>query len=612
MIKGFVSLAFLLLMIGAITILGGGAAFTALSVQRNIQASEDSMKSYYASQAGIEDASYRIIKGLPYSSSYTLSVGSSQATITVSQAGQTRTVQSQGDTKSIKKLLSTILTLSTTNVSFPFGTQIGEGGIVMGENSRVEATGGGSGNVYVNGAIAGDNGATVTGSVTIASGISEDSVAKSTACNADQVFGQVNPVIDIGQRFIPSQTKPLARVSLYLKKVGSPGNRTIYVTSDVAGSPAQNALANATLSASTVGTSYSWVEITFPSPPFLSQATPYWIVFDAQKNANDYWVWCKDSAGGYADGEPKYSQDWDDDPWASVAGDLAFKIYLGTGVSSLDEVVVLEDARVNTITNSKICGDAYYQSIDSSSLNFLNAPTSPTCPPPLTPGTAHPGEPDPPAQPLPVSQATITQWKNDAATGGTITGNCGDSGQAQCTIQDNGTLSLGPKKITGNLVLTKKQTLIVTGTLYIQGSIDMDSSSGATIKCDSSFGSNSCVIVTDSWIHTKNNTIFQGSGQSGSYLLVLTTLQNCNGGSQQPSCTHHNAAIDIHNNATGAIFYAQGSMANLHNGVLITELTAYKLNLDNNAIVRYEQGLLNAQFSSGPGASLEITSWNEI
>lgn len=611
-LKGFVSLAFLLLMIGAITILGGGAAFTALSVQRSVQTAENSMKSYYVSQAGIEDASYRIIKGLPYPSSYTLSVGSSQATITVSQVGQTRTVQSTGDTKSIKKLLSTILTLSTTNVNFPFGTQIGEGGIVMGENSRVEGAGGTAGNVYANGALTGDNGATVTGGITIASGISEDSVAKNTTCNADRVFGQVNPVIDMGQRFIPSQTKPLAKISLYLKKVGSPGNRTIYIASDAGGSPAQNALASASLSAGAVGTSYSWVEITFPSHPLLSQATSYWIIVDAQRNANDYWIWCKDSTGGYGDGEPKYSQDWDNDPWTSVAGDLAFKIYLGTGVSSLDQVVVLGDARANTITNSKICGDAYYQSIDSSSLNFLNAPTSPTCPSRLTPGIAHPGEPDPPPQSLPISQTTITQWKNDAATGGTITGNCGDSGQAQCTIQDNGTLSLGPKKITGNLVLTKKQTLIVTGTLHIQGSINIDSSSGATIKCDPSFGQNSCAIVTDSWIHTKNNTTFQGSGQSGSYLLVLTTLQNCNGGSQQPSCTHHNAAIDIHNNATGAIFYAQDSMANLHNGVLVTELTAYKLNLDNNAIVRYEQGLLNAQFSSGPGASLEITSWNEI
>ncbi|MBI3335114.1 MAG: hypothetical protein HY001_01275 [Candidatus Portnoybacteria bacterium] len=610
--KGFVSLAFLLLMIGAISILAGGAAFTALSLQRNIQASEDSMKSYYASQAGIEDASLRIIKGLPYPSSYTLWVGLTQATIAVSQVGQTRTVQSTGDTKSIKKVLSAILTLSTTGVSFPFGTQIGEGGIVMEENSRVEGAGGTAGNVYVNGAVTGDSGAAITGGVTIASGISKDGVAQNTVCNTDQLFGKADPVIDLAQRFIPSQTKPLSKVGLDLKKIGNPANPTIYITNEVSGSPAQSAIASATLLASTVGTNYSWVEVSFPSPPNLTQGTPYWIVFDAKKDANDYWSWCKDSAAGYADGEPKYSKDWDDDPWASVAGDLTFKIYLGIGVSSLDKVVVLGDARVNTITNSKICGDAYYQSIDAGSLTFLNAPSSPTCPSPLTPGTGYSGQPNPPAEPPPISQAVIAQWKNDAAAGGTITGNCGDSGAAECTIQDNGIILLGPKKITGNLVLSKKQTLIVTGTLYIQGHIDMDSSNGATIKCDSSFGSNSCVIVTDSWVHIKNNAAFQGSGQSGSYLLILTTLSNCNGGSQQPSCTHHNAAIDFHNNGTGAIFYAQDSMVNLHNGVLITELTAYKLNLDNNAIVRYEQGLLNAQFSSGPSASLEITSWNEI
>ncbi|QQG42783.1 MAG: hypothetical protein HYW15_01020 [Candidatus Giovannonibacteria bacterium] len=214
--------------------------------------------------------------------------------------------------------------------------------------------------------------------------------------------------------------------------------------------------------------------------------------------------------------------------------------------------------------------------------------------------------------PMPIPDAVIQAWKNDAAAGGTITGNCGDNGSLGCNIDNNGTLPLGPKKINGNLVLTKKQTLIVTGTLYFTGHLDMDSSSGAAIKCDPSFGTNSCIVIFDGWMHIKNNSVFQGSGTAGSYILVLTTLQNCNGQDGASGCTHHNAGIDLHNNATGAIFYAGDSMINLHNGVGVTELTAYKLQLDNNAVVTYEQGLANANFSSGPSGGWDITGWAEV
>ena len=160
--------------------------------------------------------------------------------------------------------------------------------------------------------------------------------------------------------------------------------------------------------------------------------------------------------------------------------------------------------------------------------------------------------------------------------------------------------------------MTKKQTLIVTGTLYLTGNIDIDSTSGATIKCDSSFGINSCIIIAEGWVHLQNNVIFKGSDSVGSYILLLTDIAGCNGGTQTAACTHHNAGMDLHNNATGAIFYVPNSMLYLHNGVNATELTAYKLFLDNTAIITYEQGLQNAKFSSGPSGGWDIINWEEI
>ena len=297
----------------------------------------------------------------------------------------------------------------------------------------------------------------------------------------------------------------------------------------------------------------------------------------------------------------------DGDNNAKITGDLTI-----AGNNSADDIVVLGTLRANTITDNKNFRHTFYQAIDSGSLSFLNNPSSPTCSPPLTPGTANAGSSNPAPSNMPISQSDIQGWENDAAIGGTINGNCGDDGVFGCNIPNDGILSLGPKKINGSLTLTKKQNLVVTGTLHFTGHLDMDSSSGATIKCDPSFGGNSCIVIFDSWMHIKNNAIFQGSGTAGSYILILTTIVGCNGGDQTSQCTHHNSGMDLHNNATGAIFYAGDSMVNLHNGVGITELVAYKLSLDNNAIVTYEQGLANANFSSGPSGGWNIESWGEV
>lgn len=533
------------------------------------------------------------------------------ATTTVIEIQRTREIEvASAEINAVRKVRAVLKT--DAGISFFYGAQAGEGGIIMEENSRIEGAGGVAGNIYSNGPVTGDQGATITGDVTVATGIAEDNQARSTVCNQDQVAGQTSPQIDFAQSFQPSETKTLSKASLYIKKVGSPQNATVRIAVNNNGSPAQNDLMNGTLAESLVGSNYSWVEIIFSNPVTLTGGATYWIVVDAKKDANKYWVWCKDSNQGYGNGAGKYSDDWDDDPWAAITGDLAFKTFFGTGVSLIDTAVVYGDARAHTITSSQICGDAYYQSIDASSVSFLNDPSGNICSSPLTSGTGFADQPDPPVQNMPISEGNIQDWKDEAEAGGIIQGDCGDSGSPACVIADDGTITLGPKKINGNLVLTKKQTLIVYGTLYFTGSVSTDSGAGATIRCAPSYGEESCVLITDSWVHIKNNMAFAGSGEEGSYILMLSALDNCRGGDQQPQCTHHNGAIDLHNNATGAIFYTADSLINLHNGVNVTEATAYALRLDNNAIITYENGLINALFSAGPSGGWSIDEWREI
>ena len=566
-----------------------------MSTRNNIQ----SAIAYYTAESGLEDAVYRLIKNKKYETTSILTMEDGLAEINIFSEQNKKIIKSRGIALGRIRSLQADLEINTADIAFHYGAQVGEGGIKMGENSQIKGAGETTGNLYSNGSIEGDHDATITGDVIVSTGISLSEQA--LTCNTDQIVGKTNPQIDFAQSFKATNSKPLSKISLYIKKIGNPNDISIKIANDASGSPDDNSLASATLNSNLVGQNYAWIDIVFSSPPNLTQNNTYWIIFNADRNNDKYWLWCKDINNGYTNGTARYSQDWDDDPWTQIAGDLTFKTYLGINLGTMKDVIVYGTVKVDSIEDTKICGDAYYQSIDSDSKSFLDNPNSQTCPTPLSSGTGYSGQPTPPVSPMPISQANIDQWKTDAENGGTITGD----------YNINNNISLGPKKITGDLNLTaNNKTLTVTGTIYVQGNIEI--SNGSKIKCDTSYDTNSCVILTDGWVHLDNNGTFSGSGQAGSYVMFLTTLKGCNGGSQLPQCTHHNGAIDLHNNAAGAIFYSTDSLIYLHNGVNVTEITAYKLELSNNAIITYEQGLINAQFTAGPSAGWKIDNWREI
>lgn len=598
--KGF-AVFYLTILVLAAALAAASSIFTAAyREQKVIKSITKSNQAYFAAEAGLEDATLRIKKSMKVpSSKYALIVGAESADIQViSPSPNTRIIQSTGTASNIFRKIENRLSIETVNPSFFYGAQAGILGISMENNSRIEGALGASGNVYSNGPISGDSGATITGNVFVATGMAGDQSL--ILYNSDQIFGQTNPIIDVAQGFVPSVSNTLVKASLYLKKVGDPDDLTVMVLTDSAGSPTKTVLAQSELNENLVGTSFGWVDVVFSSPANLTQNVAYWLAVDASRDGNDYWVWGKDQNQGYIPGQAKYSQDWNagSPNWTGIAGDLNFKTYMGGQATFLDDVTVIGDAHANTIASSKVCGNAYYQTIDSFSANFLNDPSKPTCSDPLTPGAAYPGSQDPPLQNMPISDSNINQWKDDAALGGIYAGNL--------TVSSN--MSYGPKEIDGNIVMTSNnKTLTIAGTVHATGYLDIDN--GSTIRCSADYGLNSCMIIVDKWVHIQNNGIFRGSGQPGSYLMLLSNSV-CDG-SSSVNCTHHNAAMDLHNGATGAIFYANDGLIHLHNGVEVSELTAKKIQLEQGAVIRYEQGLVNAGFSSGPGGSWEVTSWKE-
>jgi len=238
-----------------------------------------------------------------------------------------------------------------------------------------------------------------------------------------------------------------------------------------------------------------------------------------------------------------------------------------------------DEARVHTCEGSTINGNLYVSG--GSSDCTINGGTETTIPNDIDP------------EGMPISDSQIDSWKNEAAMGEIELGDY--------TITGGDTESFGPKKITGNLILENNATLILTGNLWIVGNITINN--GATIMLDADYGLMNGVVVADGKILVENGVILEGSGEEGSYIMLLTT---------NDSVLLTDPAIYVKNNAQGAIFYASNGMIRLCNNINIREATGYKLYLDNNAEITYESGLINALFSSGPGGSWEVSKWEEI
>ena len=248
----------------------------------------------------------------------------------------------------------------------------------------------------------------------------------------------------------------------------------------------------------------------------------------------------------------------------------------------IEGLIIQQDAQAHSCKDSQITG----------TLTYVSGGTIQNC---LAGGTIKIQPNEIPTKDLPIPQTQIDKWKSEAEKGGTISGDYTISGKI---IQN-----LGPVKITGNLLVDNNAVLNMTGTIWVVGDLRIDN--GATIKLDSnSYGALSGVIVVDGKIKVRPNTYLKGSGQEGSYLLLLST-------NPEVSDTT-NPAIDVDNNTDAAIFYTNQGLIVVRNQVKARELTGYKIFLDNNAEVAYETGLEEAVFSSGPGGSWKVVSWREV
>lgn len=487
------------------------------------------------------------------------------------------------------KRVITLQASKGVGIAFNYGLQVGEGGICMGNGATL------NGSIYSNGNIRGGNSTSITGDVYVAGGpqSSADQESDCTGANCqDYVFGKNvsgENRQDVAMSFKPSQDNNLNKISLKLKKTGNPSNPTVRIMKDSSGKPDKNnVLATGTLSANLVSSSqYGFVDVTFNSTPNLTGNTTYWIMVAASTLDNsNYWYWSNDLAQSYNNGQPKWSVNWQasNPVWTSISGDLGFKTYMGgviTSISLSNGSTVNGSVHANTINGGSgvtIKKDAFYQILDSSvTVN----------------GTKHPGSADPPPAVFPVSDANITDWRNQAVAGGVTNGNV-----SGCNM------TLGPRKIVGNLSLGNSCTVTVKAPLWVTGNISTGNSTKFVL--DSSFGATSGVIIVDGTTSLANGSDLKGSGTAGSYLMLFSTFDSSQGGEPNECPGDSQAAVDTGNSSISGIIYAPKGKVGLANGATFKEITAWQINLGNSANLTYDTGFASTVFSSGPAGSFSL------
>lgn len=523
-----------------------------------------SKQSYFLAESGLEDILYRMKNNINYDNNEVLVLGEKSITTTVSDiSSNQKEIISLGDVNSLQRKIN--LKVNTgKGVSFSYGVMTGKGGFTMNNNSEI------TGNLYSNGTIIGSG--KITGSAVSAnsSSLYSDQSNGIGVPTYDVSFGHIDSKQDFAQSFQISITDTINKVSIYLKKVGLPSNLTVRIVNDSLGSPGNTTIASGSLSASLVSTNYGWVDVPFSTNPVLTAGTTYWLVIDGSTSSSKYYK-IGTNLEGYNNGIGKIGRQgvsWSNTTPSGL--DAYFNLYLGGVFGLIDGITIGDNSYAHTVRNSTITGINYCQ-IGSENNKACNT-----------------SKPDPVSLPMPISDQNILDWKEAAEVGGIYSGN----------YLINETIgTLGPKKITGNLTIQNNATLNITGILWVQGDMLVDNK--ATVKLTSGYGSSDGVIVVDGTVSIQNNATFEDSGTTGSYILVLSTSDSV-------------SAISLENNGGAVILYAANGTLTLGNNARAKALNGHKINLGNNVVVTYENGLMNSNFISGPSGSWNIFDWQEV
>lgn len=547
-----------------------------------------SKQAFMVANSATNEALYKLNTNKDLASAETVTLAQGTSLITVADVGGGKTVSITSDVDSYERNYELNLEVGD-GVSFNYGLQTGQGGFEMAGGAGI------IGNVYSNGDVIGSGGPYITGSA-ISANISDPVVTASNNSGAitpthDQLFGGNSTPQDAAQSFTVGTSTPVSSIRILIKKSGTGwmNNVTMRITADNGGKPHKTTLAQGTISAATVTTTYNYLTIPLSSVVSLTPGTTYWIVFDTSTTWGQYYSLAAND-GLYADGTTKEGEFKSNNggTWSNTTPstkDIYFDVYVGGSTGIIDGISVgsggTGDAWAHEVNNSTVTGELFCQ---GGTGNNKACDTS---------------RPDPVQQPWPISDGNIQDWK-DAATAGGATSTMSLGGADVRTI--------GPIKINGDLSVGSGATLNIDGTVYVTGNVTV--SGGAIVRINPALGASSAVIVTDGRVKASGGGQFQGSGTSGSYILLVTTSEcpysgSCGGGSGD-------SAIDVSGGTGAVVLNAQKGDIEFTGGAQAKQATGYKIKMNGGTTVQYEAGLANQNFTSGPSGSWNINSWQEV
>jgi hypothetical protein len=547
-------------------------------VVREFKIASDNLKSkqaYFFAESGVEDVIYRLKNSLDVDASEIIVLGDSHVNTIITDVGPSqKQISTIGDVNSHQRNIDVILN-TATGVSFNYGLLAGQGGIYLDSGVIV-------GNVYANGPItassSGSNSISGTAISANSPSIISDQSNGSGAPTHNIIFGNTDATQDIAQSFQTDTESPLNKVSLYIKKVGSPGNLTVKIMNDISGNVGTTLLASGSLPASSVTTSYGWIDVSFTTNPLLDTSKTYWLVLDGSSSTSKYYT-IGSNINTYTDGITKIGKSgvtWYNTTPSDL--DFFFNFYLG-GVNGL----IQGNGRWTPLHIGTVSGTAWAHTV-----NYISATGNIYCQSALYNNKVCISQVDPVYISLPVSDANISEWETDASSGGTYTGNyvVGYSGS-----------TMGPKMITGNLTVSSGGTLTMTGTIWVKGNLVLNG--GGNILLSSAYGADDAVIIVDGTITISGGGHATGSGTVGSYIMTL---------SKSTSTT----AISVSGGAGAMIAYAPYGTIIVSGGASLKEATGYRIVVTGGSDITYESGLTNNNFSSGPSGTWGVNNWKEV
>ncbi|MBU1557541.1 hypothetical protein KKC45_01110 [Patescibacteria group bacterium] len=577
-----------------------------------------SKHSFFTAESNSEDVIYRIKNGMEVSSQEEIELNGGTGVAVVSDLSEgVKEITSVGDNYNrIRKIKNNIRV--STGVSFNYGLFVGQGGVSFDSNTRI------NGSIYSNGNIIGGSNSVIAGDVYVATQIATTTDTEWTVYNEDfefglNIYGQNR--IDVVQSFkFNSDDVYLAKAGLYLKKVGSPSNISVKVAEDKNGIPDKNDIVTTgTISSGSVGTSYSFVDVSFNENEEVDSDETYWLILDLVQDDENYYVWGFDNTDGYAEGTASFSSNWLTGGYVNIGGDLDFKIWVGDlNRAGLLKSVVVDDglggffsAYAHTIMDSDVSGDVFASSFTDGSVggdivannlsdcsvsgdasyNFSTncliggTETTPTTIPV-----------DPPFLAYPISEANIESWKDLAIEGGVIS--TGDYEPEDGQV-------IGPGVIEGDLIVAYSTAISLDGTVYVKGNIIIASNSEINLTSDSR------VLLADGWVNIGLSSSVNGSLSDENHLMILS-LARCDDIWGKIDCNVDEASISAGNNVVADILAAPYGAIRMDNNITVVTLVGSQLILKNNIVLNYEQGLTNINFSSGPSGTWAIDSWREI